>query len=130
LRDGGIAGSAFKANVNGFAGFTGRIQELVDSLAGQQSFAPAAGLGTSTTLADFSAASVAWLGSARKEASDNADYKNTVLQNSESALSSKTGVNLDDQMMRLLDVERSFQASSKLITTSDSMYNSLFSAIT
>jgi flagellar hook-associated protein 1 len=130
LRDGGIAGPAFKANTNGLSGFTGRIQELIGSLAGQQTFAPTAGLGASATLADFSAASAAWLGAARKEASDSADYKTTVLQNSAHVLSSQTGVNLDDQMMRLLDVERSFQASSKLITMIDSMYNALFSAIT
>ena len=130
LRDGGIAGPAFKANVNGLSGFTGRIQELMGLLTGQQPFAPAAGLGASATLADFSAASVAWLGAARKESSDSADYQTTVLQNSVHALSNQTGVNLDDQMMRLLDVERSFQASSKLITTIDSMYNALFSAIT
>jgi len=129
LRDGGIAGATFKANPTGAAGFSDRIQQLIGSLTGTQSFSPTAQLGVSATLADYSAASVAWLGAARKQASDDADYKGTVLQTSTLALSNETGVNLDDQMMRLLDVERSFQASSKLISTIDSMYNSLFSAI-
>lgn len=129
LRDGGVAGPTFAVNTIGAASFSDRIQQLIGSLTVAQAFSSSAGLPSTATLADFSAASVAWLGAARKEASDGADYKGAVLQTSMNALANETGVNLDDQMMRLLDVERSFQASSKLITTVDNMYNALFAAI-
>jgi flagellar hook-associated protein 1 len=129
LRNGGIAGAAFKANTTGAADFSGHILQQIESLTGNQSFSPTVQLADTATLADFSAASVAWLGAARKQASDSADYKGTVLQTSTNALSNETGINLDDQMMRLLDVERSFQASSKLIATIDNLYNALLAAI-
>ena len=44
------------------------------------------------------------------------------------ALSSATGINLDEEMTRLLDLELSYQASSKLITTIDGMFNALLTA--
>ena len=66
---------------------------------------------------------------ARKSASDDADYKSTLAAaRSSEALSSATGVNLDEEMTLLLELERSYQASSKLITTIDNMYGALLSA--
>ena len=54
--------------------------------------------------------------------------KSTLLSRSTDALSSATGVNLDEEMTLLLDLERSYQASSKLITTIDNMYGALLAA--
>ena len=65
---------------------------------------------------------------ARKFANDNADYADTVLQRSSEALSKDTGVNIDEEMTSLLDLERSYQASTRLITTIDSMLKSLLAA--
>ena len=39
------------------------------------------------------------------------------------------GVNMDDEMSLMLQVERTFGASSKLISTIDSMVNSLLAAV-
>jgi flagellar hook-associated protein 1 FlgK len=45
------------------------------------------------------------------------------------ALSNATGVNLDDEMSRLLDLEHAYQASAKLIATIDNLYQMLFQAV-
>jgi flagellar hook-associated protein 1 FlgK len=44
-------------------------------------------------------------------------------------LSSATGINLDYEMTLLLDIERSFQATSRLIQAIDNMYGSLLAAV-
>jgi flagellar hook-associated protein 1 len=131
LRDGGISNPgnpAYMYNTSGATGFSDRLNQLLNGLDQQQSFDPAAGAGTQASLTDFASSSVAWLQGTRKTASDDADYKTTLLGHASDALSSATGINLDEEMTRLLDLERSYQASSKLITTIDGMFNALLTA--
>jgi flagellar hook-associated protein 1 FlgK len=64
----------------------------------------------------------------RKNTTADADYKNALLQRSSEALSNATGVNLDEEMTLLLELERSYQASTRLITTIDNMLGSLLQA--
>ena len=45
------------------------------------------------------------------------------------ALTSATGVNMDDELSRMLDIEHSYQASAKLISAIDQMFTVLFQAI-
>lgn len=131
LRDGGIGdrgNTAYTYNSTGAASYSGRLQQLVDGLSQAISFDPAAGADISDTLAGFAASSVGWLEGARQTASNKADYQNTVVSQSTTALSNVTGVNLDDQMSALLDLEHSYQASAKLMSTIDSMFNALLQA--
>ena len=62
-------------------------------------------------------------------ASNDADYQTTLLARASDALSNATGVNLDDEMSLLLELERSYQASSKLLTTIDDMLASFIAGI-
>ena len=62
-----------------------------------------------------------WLEGTRQSASDDAEYQTALLARASDALSQATGVNLDDEMSLLLELERSYQASSKLLTTVDDM---------
>ena len=131
LRDGGVSNPgnpAYVYNTTGAAGFSARLSQLLDGLDQQRSFDPAAEAGASATLSDFASSSVAWLQAKRKSATDDADYKSTLLERSSQALSSATGVNLDEEMTLLLELERSYQASSKLITTIDNMFGALLAA--
>lgn len=131
LRDGGMGdpgNPAYTHNSTGAASYSDRLQQLVDGLSRNRSFDPAAGAGTSLTLSGYAAASVSWLEGTRQSASSQADYQNTVVSQSTTALSNATGVNLDDQMSALLDLEHSYQASAKLMSTIDSMFNSLLQA--
>jgi flagellar hook-associated protein 1 len=126
LRDGAISGNpAYGYNATGAAGYSDRLNQLLSSLDASQSFDPAAGAGVSATLSGIAASSVAWLQAARKPASEDADYKSTLAARASEALSNATGVNLDEEMTLLLELERSYQASSKLIGTIDSMFGAL-----
>ncbi|KAB2917485.1 MAG: flagellar hook-associated protein FlgK [Hyphomicrobiaceae bacterium] len=130
LRDGGISGNpAYVYNTTGAAGYSDRLNELIAGFSVQYSYDPAAQGAPSGTLADFASSSVAWLQEARKSAQEEADYKDTLLERSSEALSKETGVNLDEEMTNLLELERSYQASAKLISTIDGMFNVLLAAV-
>ena len=129
LRDGAISGNpAYDYNPSGGSAFSGRLQEFLDGLGADRSFDGAAQAGTSATVGGYAASSIAWLQQSRKSASDDADYSDTLQENVSEALSKETGVSLDEEMTRLLELERSYQASSRLISTIDNMLSTLLQA--
>ena len=83
----------------------------------------------SGSLIDFAGSSTSWLESARKGANDEATYSQTLLERSADALSNVSGVNMDDEMSFMLQVERTFSASSKVISTVDNMLQQLLAAV-
>ena len=130
LRDGAISGNpAYNYNTGGNAGFFARVQELVDGIAANRPFDPAALAKPNASLIDFAGSSVSWLESQRKSASDELTYSQTLLERSAEALSNVNGVNMDDEMSFMLQVERTFSASSKLIATIDEMLRQLLAAV-
>jgi flagellar hook-associated protein 1 FlgK len=129
LRDGGIFSAAYRSNTAGHAGFSDRIQQLVDRVATSRPFDPASLGKPNASLIDFAGSSVSWLESERKSANDEATYSQTLLERSADALGNVTGVNMDDEMSFMLQVERTFSASSKLIATVDSMLKELLAAV-
>jgi flagellar hook-associated protein 1 FlgK len=133
LRDGGIAdpsGSTYTYNTTPpSASYTGRIDELISAVTTNQSFNGAAGLGTSSSLSDYSDASVSWLQSQNQAASNQLDYQNSVVSQATTALSNATGVNLDTELTNMLSIENSYTTTAKLLTTANDMFNSLISAV-
>ena len=126
LRDGGISGDpSYIYNTDGGTGYVDRLDQFVAGLSQQRSFDPSVGLAPTATLAGYSSSSVAWLQEERKTAGDNAQYSQTLLERSTEALSKETGVNIDEEMTTLLELERSYQASSRLITSIDNMLRTL-----
>jgi flagellar hook-associated protein 1 len=131
LRDGGISvpGSpAYTYNATGSASYTGRLQELAGEISATQSFDPSAGLGSSSSLADYANASVSWLQGQNQQASDSSSYQNALASQATSALSNATGVNLDAEMTNMLNLENSYASSAKLLTTVTSMFSALLDA--
>jgi flagellar hook-associated protein 1 FlgK len=130
LRDGAISGNAaYNYNTGNNAGFSDRLQQLVDGIAANRPFDPSAQGKPNASLIDFAGSSVSWLESQRKSASDQATYNQTLLERSADALSNVSGVNMDDEMSFMLQVERTFSASSKLIATVDEMLRQLLAAV-
>jgi flagellar hook-associated protein 1 FlgK len=119
---------AYVYNQSGGSAFADRLNQYVANLAAPRSFDPAVQLVLSGTLTGFASSSTAWLQEARKTANDDADYANTLLQRSSDALAKETGVSIDEEMTALLELERSYQASTRLISTIDSMMKSLLAA--
>jgi len=129
IRDGGANGAAYVANTTGASGFTDYVESFVTALQSPQAFDTNAQLGTSKTLGDFAAQSIGWLQQIRSVAQGEADYRATLMERTSEALSKETGVNLDDEMTKLLELERSYQASSKLVSVIDNMFSTFMSAL-
>lgn len=132
LRDGGISdpgNPAYTYNTTGASGYSARLQELIDRLAEPRSFDVAAGATSTSTVAGFASSSVAYLEEARNRAQAEADYRTTLSERSVESLSKATGVNLDEELTNLLDLERSYQASARLISTIDGLFDSLLEIV-
>lgn len=125
IRDGGISGAAYKYNTANAPAFTDRIQGLISSLGSGQTFDASTQLPSSSSVMDFAKNSISWLEALRQSATAEADYRSTVAQRATSSLSQVTGVNLDEEMTNLLALERTFQASSRLINTVNEMLSTL-----
>ncbi len=129
IRDGGVNGSAYVQNSTGAAGFTTRISSDLSALDATGSFPSGTGLSTSNSLTGYTAGSASWLDGEYQAASNDATYQATLSTQASQTLSSATGVNIDSQMSQMLDLENSYQASAKLISTINTMFNSLLQAV-
>lgn len=129
VRDGAINGDAdYLYNTDGSAGFSDRLYAIAEGFSADMSFDMAAGLGASRSLLDYSAASLDWLSEARRSANDTATYQSGLASHFKETLQSATGPNLDQEMSRLLEVERAYQASAKMLATIDELFNVLMQA--
>lgn len=132
LRDGAISdplNTDYAYNTDGSASYTGRIDELIQKMGQGYAFDPATKLSSGGTLANYSAISAGWLQEQRKVADDSHTYQSTLNQRSMDAFTKATGVNLDEELSLMLDIERSFSTSSKLISIVDEMYKTLLGSI-
>lgn len=132
LRDGGIGDPlepAYVYNGSGASAFSGRLQGLIDALDQARAFDPAADADTSADLVGFAASSVSWLEASRQGAETEVDYRSALFDRSMEALSNATGVNIEEEMTIMLELERSYQATAKLISTVDSMLGALLAAV-
>jgi flagellar hook-associated protein 1 len=132
LRDGGIAvpgNPAYVSNPSGGTGYGGRLRELVDGLGAPQAFDGAAGIGSApVSVLKYSAASTGWLQGLRSETNDRLGDTTVLAERTLAAWQDRVGVNIDDQFTLLISLERSFQASSRLLGSFDEMFGALLRA--
>jgi flagellar hook-associated protein 1 FlgK len=130
LRDGAISGNpAYRYNTAGNAGYSVRLQQLIGNMDASQPFDATTQGKPSGSLIDFASSSTSWIENQRKTADSNVSYQKTLLDRSTAALSNVSGVNMDDEMSLMLQVERTYSASSKIISTVDEMLQSLLAAV-
>lgn len=132
LRDGGLAdpgNPAYLYNTKNLASFSARIEAMSAALDRTQSYDPAAGLDASGTPLGQAEASLSWVSSIRRDSTLTADRMSTLRDITNQTLSNATGVNVDDEMAHLLEIERTFQASAKMISTIDQMFGALLEAV-
>ena len=129
LRDGNISDpSSTTNNPTGAAAYSAWLQQLTTSLSQTQSFNASTGGAASGSLATFAASSVSWLEAQRQTATSATTSTSAAVTSTTTALSNATGVNLDDQMSQMLEVEHAYQASAQLLNTVNSMFSSLLQA--
>jgi len=129
LRDGGINGPAYRANTAGGASFSDLLFEYSKRLDAPIDFDPAAGLDVNASVTNFAGSAISWLELSRQQAADAAEVKSALMLRTGEALSNETGVNIDEEMALLLDLEHSYQASARLIAAVDEMLSTLMSAV-
>lgn len=125
LRDGGIAGAAYTYNVGGQAGYSDRLIELGDRLSSTQLFSSSTQVATSASLLGLADSAAGWLQEQRKTSSSELEFRNTIFTRAKDALTQSAGVNLDQELAHMLELERSFQANSRLISVLDDMLKTI-----
>lgn len=131
LRDGGIGDPGepdYVYNPDGVAGFSQRLRDLAAGLAAAQAFDPAAGLSASTSLVSLASDSAAWLESRRSSASDRLADNEVLGERAINAWQGQIGINLDEEMTSLMAIERSYQATARLMSTVDQMFQAILRA--
>ena len=125
LRDGGANGVAYIHNTSGAASFSDRLISLATGLDEERTFDVQSGIGGDKSLLKFAAQSIGWLDGERSTASRSAITKDALVVRLSEKISNQTGVNIDEEMATLLQLEQSYEASARLISVVDEMLTTL-----
>jgi flagellar hook-associated protein 1 FlgK len=130
VRDGAINGDAdYKYNSGGGTGFSDRLYGLSSAFETAASFDAQAGLPVSQSVLGYAKSSLDWLNGGRQSAIESKNYKNELASHYKEMLQNETGPNLDFEMARLLEVERTYQASAKLMAAVDELFTTLMNSV-
>lgn len=120
LRSGGLAGTA--------AGDSSRIDAMVAAFARVVTVGTG-GLGTGLTLGNLAPALVGGQQAVRANAEAAAETSRAASETVASARVNFEGVNIDDEMQKLLLVQQSYAANAKVLTTVSTMLDTLLAAV-
>lgn len=130
LRDGGMnAGSQYTYNDTNAASYVDHLRALQSALGAERPFPSDSELPASASLLTAAGASVSWLEATRKGASKRVEDESAFLDRASTALSNATGVNRDDEVATMLELEKSYAASAKLLSTVNAMLQTLLDAV-
>ncbi len=125
LRDGVNVNS----NTAGNAGYTTLLDSYIVAMDTNMSFDTTADLGGTATIMTYASSSIGWLEQLRKAATTANENKSAMLAQTQQALSNETGVSLDEELALMLDLEQSYKASAKLLSTVDEMLRTLLDTV-
>ncbi|MBB4199398.1 flagellar hook-associated protein FlgK [Rhodoblastus sphagnicola] len=128
IRDGSINGVSQNSTPPA-ASFNTLLRGYISNLSSATTYPSGTALSTSSSLTSYASDSASWLNSKYQGASNDATYHTTLLSQTSQALSNATGVNIDQQMSKMLEFENAYQASAKLISTINAMFGSLLQAV-
>ena len=129
LRDGGANGAAYVANTSGGASYADLLIGYGSKLDQPMAFDTSTGLAVRSGVPAYAANAIGWFEGVRQQASTNADSKQALAARTAEALSNDTGVNVDQEMSLLLDLEHTYQASAHMMKTVGDMLDSLLAAV-
>ncbi|MBW9090168.1 flagellar hook-associated protein FlgK [Rhizobium wenxiniae] len=128
LRNGNVNDDSVSPNTGNAAGFSDLLYKYLAGFEETVSFDGEAGTTTNATLLAFSTDSVGWVQEYRSNASTAAESTSAMQMRAKEAYANATGVNLDEELILLLDIEQSYKAATKLLSTIDEMLASLMQA--
>jgi flagellar hook-associated protein 1 FlgK len=117
-----------QATSQGNTGDTTVLQDFTGALQQTQPYA-SQGLSGSMSLTDAASQIAGLQQSTLTNWTSVNTARTTSAQAAQTALSNATGVNVDDQMQKLLVVQQSYSASAQVIQVASSMMNSLLTAL-
>lgn len=123
LRDG------LDAITEGPAADTTQIAAFVDGFNAAVGAPASTGIAATVTLQDFAAEMVTSQSTARVRAENNYSAARTAAEMVNGTRSNAEGVNIDDEMQRLLLIEQSYAANSRVLTTVSNMIDTLIAAV-
>ena len=129
IRDGGLAGSAYVYNTSGHASFQDRLHALSAALETLGQIDPSLGFGSEGSIRSIAGQSAGWTEGRRQSAQSDADVAGATASRAAESLSRIAGVSIDEEMASLLDLEKTYQASAKIITVIDSMLANLLDVV-
>lgn len=133
LRDGGFnntpGNTNYTYNTTGVAAYTTRVDGLISEMGKPMSFDDSAEIGQTATITGYASSSIGWIEQLRKAATSANETKSAMLQQTQQTLSNETGVSLDEELSLMLDLEQSYKASAKLLSTVDEMLKSLLDMV-
>jgi flagellar hook-associated protein 1 len=111
------------------AAYSDNLYRLMGEVEKDRGFNSALGLGATASLQGFASASASWVQAGRQKASDQLDYEITLLGQASDLLSNATDVNMDDETAMMLQLEKSYAASAKLISVINEMLKTLLNMV-
>lgn len=112
------------------SGSTTVVDNIYSALTASNGYSAAGGLGsTSGSFSDYAAAIVSNAASKASDAKTTYTSKETTQSTFSSAMSSQSGVNLDEETARLSTLQNQYSAVSELIKTINAMFSSLLTAV-
>lgn len=124
VRDGGINGATYIVNTGG-SSYGDLLDKYNQNLTSPMAFDTDTEIADAPDVLSFAADSMGWLEQLRSTATAADETKTAMLSRSLEAFSSNTGVSLDEELSLLLDIEQSYKAGAKLMSTVDDMMKAL-----
>lgn len=123
LRDG------MNAATQGPAAASAQIAAFIDGFSASMGASANTGIPTTVTLQDFAAEMVTSQSTERVRAENNYFAARTAAEMVNGTRSNAEGVSIDDEMQRLLLIEQSYAANSRVLTTVSNMIDTLIAAV-
>src|SRR5690606_15244597 len=101
----------------GGTGYSDLIRGYASALDTSMEFDASTRIDTDTSLLKYAANSMGWLEQMRQGATNANDVKTAAYERAEEVYSNTTGVSLDEELSLLLDIEQSYKAATKLVST-------------
>jgi flagellar hook-associated protein 1 FlgK len=112
------------------AGSTNVVDAVYATLTDSRSFSASGGLGSSTgSFADYAAEIISNVAAKATSAAATYTSKTTIQSTFASAMSSQSGVNLDEETAKISTLQNQYSAASQLIQAINEMFASLLSAV-
>jgi flagellar hook-associated protein 1 FlgK len=132
LRDGGIGAPAiadYNHNQSGVPGFQERLNAIRAALDAPTAFDTRGRVSNAANLGAYATSMSAWINELLQNNQSNREAADTSKAYLQKQLANELGVNLDDEMARMLDIQHSYQVAAKLISSLDEMFVDLLNRI-